>query len=282
MSTLAFIPVKDAGTWLPPFVQQLERLEDIGQVIFSYGESRNQFDTTLDILRAYRDKSRHKVKIKADPDMGEVMSSAQIGKIYSDLQRLMEENPDEYPETHIALLDVDVMRIPPNLLVKLREHDKDIIAPYVWTLWHDSPCRMFYDSMVFRYKGYRFHPYRPPLNNGELLQLDSVGTTFLVRKEVFLDVPYSDPYPHMKFCNDAREKGYTVWADPALAIYHVDLVRFGMFHHELAVLKAIQAGDPDPYRHSDVTPFIKDDGSIVGRGELGVEYTNIYTTGVVP
>ena len=278
MSVLAFIPVKNASPWLPIFVNQLEKLEDVGQVIFSYGKSS---DSTLDIIKEYKSKSRYNIKVKADPPMGEVMTSAQIGKIYSDLQRLMIEKPDEYPETHVALLDVDVMRMPPHLLSKLVKHKKNIIAPYVWVLFHDTPVQCFYDTMVFRKSGFRYHPFDPPRNNGELIQLDSVGTVFLIEKEVFLDVPYGDPYPHMKFCDDARAKGYEVWADPSTAIYHVDLTRFGMYHHEIDVLKAMKMGDPDPYRFSDQTPYIRDDGGVSSRGELAMEYMSIYTKGVL-
>ncbi len=278
MSTLAFVPVKNAATWLPAFLPQLEKLEDLGQIIFSYGES---VDPTLNFLKEYKKISKHEVRVKPDPQMGKVLTSAQIGGLYRDFQNYIVKHPDEYPESHIALLDADVMRMPDNLFSLLNRHDKDVIAPYIWTLWHDSPCPMFYDSMVFRKDGYRFHPYRPPLNEGKPLQLDSVGTTFIVKKEVFLDVPYGDPYPHMKFCNDAREKGYEVWADPKIAIYHVDLIRFGSFHEEIEVIKARLAGDPDPYRYSDQTPFITDSGKIVSRGELGLQYSKLYTLGAL-
>lgn len=279
MSTLAFVPVKNAASFLPAFLNQLEQLEDIGQIVFSYGESK---DATLDILKSYRDQTEHKIRVKRDPPMGEVLSSGQIGLLYADMQRRIKEKPEEYPESHIALLDADVMRMPKDLLVKLRKHDKDIVAPYVWTLFHSEPCRLFYDTYVFRYKGYRFHPYRPPLNDGELLQLDSVGTCFLVDKQVFLDVPYGDPYPHMKFCNEAREKGYEVWADPGTSIYHVDLTRFGQFHYEVDVIKAMQRGDRNPHRFADNTPYIKDDGSLCTPVQLGGEYMRLYTLGVLP
>ena len=278
MSVLAFIPVKNCERWLGAFLPQLEALEDIGQIIFSYGDSQDQ---TLEFIKQYRKTSRHDIKIKADPEMGTVYSSAQIGLLYSDLQRVMTENPEDYPETHIALLDADVMRIPKNLLTRLKAHQKPIVAPYVWTLFHTEPTPLFYDTMVFRKDGFRFHPFDPPLNKGKLLEVDSVGTTFLVEKQCFLDVPYGDPYPHMKFCNEARGKGYTVWADPKLGIHHVDLIRFGAFHHELEVIKAMVRGEKDPLKHADETSYIRNDGGVSTPYELGAEYHRFYTFGAI-
>ena len=278
MTTLIFVPVKNCEKWLGAFLSQLEDLEDIGQIIFSYGESA---DNTLEFIKQYRKVSKHPVKIKADPDMGQVYSSAQIGLLYSDLQRVMRENPDDYPETHVALLDSDVMRMPTDMIPRLKAHKKPIIAPYVWTLFHTEPCKLFYDTFVFRKDGFRFHPYDPPLNNMKLMELDSVGTAFLIEKECFLDVPYGDPYPHMKFCDDAREKGYTVWADPNVNIKHVDLIRFGAFHHELDVIKALVRKDSNPYQHADATPYIRNDGGVSTVVELGAEYHRLYTFGAL-
>ena len=278
VSVLAFIPVKNCERWLGGFLPQLEALEDMGQIIFSYGESQ---DNTLEFIKQFRKVSKHNVKIKADPDMGVVYSSAQIGLLYSDLQRVIRENPENFPETHIALLDSDVMRMPPNMLKRLKSYKKPIVAPYIWTLFHGEPCPLFYDTMVFRKDGFRFHPFDPPLNDGKLLEVDSVGTVFVVEKQCFLDVPYGDPYPHMKFCNDAREKGYTVWADPRTPVYHVDLIRFGSFHHELDVIKALVRKEADALKYADATPYIRDDGGVSTPYELGAEYHRLYTVGTI-
>jgi hypothetical protein len=278
VSTLAFIPVKNCERWLGAFLPQLEALEDVSQIIFSYGASQ---DNTLEFIKQYRKASRTPVKIKADPEMGQVYSSAQIGLLYSDLQRVMQETPDDYPETHVALLDADVMRMPKTLIKTLKKHKKPIVAPYIWTLFHTEPCKLFYDTMVFRKDGFRFHPFDPPMNQGKLLEVDSVGTTFLVEKECFLDVPYGDPYPHMKFCNDAREKGYTVWADPRTDVYHVDLIRFGAFHHELDVIKAMVRKDANPLQFADESSYMRNDGGVSTPYELGAEYHRLYTFGVM-
>lgn len=274
VSVIGFSPVKNAAMWLPVFCAQLERLEGVGEVVFTYGDSQ---DSTLALLKEYNKRSKKKIRVKREPPMGQILSSAQIGAIYSDFQQYEDIKNYDY----VLMLDTDLMRMPQNLVARLKRPKKDIIAPYIWTLFHDSPTRMFYDSFVFRYKSYKFHPYRPPLNDGKPLQVDSVGTCFLVKTDVFLDVPYGDPYPHLKFCNDAREKGYEVWADPSTAVQHVDLNRFGMFHHQLEVAKAMQRGDPDPFRFLDQTPFITDSGRVVSTAEFNMEYAKAYTQGVV-
>jgi len=274
MKTIAYTPVKNASIWLPVFTTQLERLEGVDEVVFTYGESD---DLTLQMLRDYSKKSKKRIRIKKEPPLGQVYSSAQIGKTYEDFQKYFETT--DYDQ--VLMVDADLMRMPQNLVARLSRHKKDIIAPYIWTLYHDAPTQMFYDSYVFRYKGYRFHPFSPPLNNGKPLQLDSVGTCFLIKRKPFLDTTYGDPYPHKKFCDESREKGYEVWADPSTAVQHVDLGRFGMFHHQLEVFQAMQRGEPNPYLYADQTPYITDSGQIISTGEFDVQYIKAYTQGVI-
>ena len=133
---------------------------------------------------------------------------------------------EEGNETHILLWDGDVLEAPSNLVKKLLKHDKDIIAPYVYTK-HHAPGKRFFDTFVFRYKGYRYHPYDPPMHKHKLAMIDSVGCVFLVKRKPFLEHRYRDPYPHMSFCNDARSSGYEVWVDPNTEIEHIDMERFG-------------------------------------------------------
>jgi len=267
-----FVPVKDCAMWLLRFLQELEKLKDITRVVFCYGKSD---DPTLTILKTWMRYTKHHVQIFEEPRLGGAMSSAEIAGIYREFQQIMKDGDEEYA----LLMDADVMRMQTNLVPKLKNLDKDIVAPFIWTLFHKPP--QFYDVFVFRLDGNRFHPFKPPTGGGKAFQLDSVGTCFLVKREPFLDVEYQDPYPHLKFCNTARQKGYEVWTDPRITVQHVDLIRFGIAHEQLEVLKARKRGETELNKYIDRTPFIKDNGEVIDLDRMAYELTSVYVWGLI-
>ena len=263
MSTVVCTPVKNCALWLPRYLTQLEDLKGISRIIFIYGDSE---DSTLLILKNWIKKTRHSVELFKEPSM-QALTSAQIGAIYQDFQEIIRQSgKDEW----ILLADADLMEIPSDTVERLKTLNKDIVAPYVWM--RNCVPKLFYDSYVFRLKGYRYHPLRPPMGGGKPLQLDSVGTCFLVKRKVFLDVPYGDPYPHMKFCNDARTKDYEVWADPTTNVNHLDLTRFGIHHYPIEQLL-------NPGKPMQLVPFIADDGKVVEDANFSDELINAWVYG---
>lgn len=267
-----FVPVKNCAIWLLRFLQGINKLKDISRIVFCYGQSQ---DPTLTILKTWMEYTKHYVQIFEEPRLGGAMSSAEIAGIYREFQQIMKEGDEEYA----LLLDADIMRMQTNLVPKLKNLDKDIVAPFVWTLFHQPP--QFYATYTFRLDKCRFHPFKPPTGGGKPFQVDSVGTCLLVKREPFLEVEYQDPYPHIKFCNAARQKGYEVWADPRTTVQHVDLIRFGIVHKQLNILKAIQRGETELGPYIDRTPFIKDGGEIIDLDRLAYELTSIYVWGDV-
>ena len=64
----------------------------------------------------------------------------------------------------------------------------------------------------------------PPFKEEKVpIQLDSVGTFYLIKAKVFKEVPFDNPCPAYQFCKNARKKGYTVWALPSLVIEHANV-----------------------------------------------------------
>jgi len=267
---VVFVPVKNCAIWLLRFLQEINKLKDINRIVFCYGQSN---DPTLTILKTWMQHTKHYVQIFEEPRLGGAKSSAEIAGIYREFQQIMKEGDEEYA----LLLDADIMRMQTNLVPKLKNLDKDIIAPFVWTLFHQPP--QFYAIYTFRLKGNRFHPFKPPTGGGKPFQVDSVGTCILLKREPFLEVEYQDPYPHIKFCNAARQKGYEVWADPRTTVQHVDLIRFGIVHEQLEVIKARQRGETELGQYIDRTPFIKDGGEIIDLDRLAYELTSTYVWG---
>lgn len=263
MSVAICTAVKDCAMWLPRFFKQLDKLSDVSRVIFIYGKSK---DKTLELIKDWSKHTRHPVQVCQEPDMPGILTSAELGALCRDFQEIVRRGEDEWA----LLADADVMSMPADLIQKLQKHDKDIVAPYVYVMNHVPPG--FYDTFCFRLDGCRFHPYKPPMNKGRLLQLDSVGTVFLAKREVFLDVPYGNPYPHMKFCNDARAKGYEVWADPKTTVLHVDLTRFGIMHYPLEHVRGLPP---------DKTPFIRDGREVVSLEQLQLDYVSAFVWGEV-
>ncbi len=265
-----FVPIKNCATWLLRFLQEVDKLKDISRVVFGYGDST---DPTLTILQAWMRHTKHHVQVFKEPRLGGAMSSAEIAGIYREFQDIMRDGDEEYA----LLLDADIMRMQSNLIARLKNIDKDIVAPYIWTLFHNPT--QFYDVFVFRLDGCRFHPFKPPLGGGKPFALDSVGTCFLTKREPFIKIDYADPYPHMLYCNEARQKGYEVWTDPKTAVSHIDLVRFGIAHEQLEIMKARQRGETELGRYIDRTPFIKDGGEKIDLDRLAYELTSVYVWG---
>ena len=263
MSVSVCTPVKNCAFWIDAFLSKLDEFKDVNRVIFSYGES---YDPTLLILKNWMKKTNHKVELYQEPKMN-ALSSAQIGAIYQDFQELIGKGDDAW----VLLADADLTYMPPDLIQRLQVQDKDIIAPYVWM--RNCIPKMFYDSYVFRLNGSRYHPLDPPMLGGKTGKLDSVGTCFLIKRKVFLDVPYGDPYPHLKFCNDARAKGYTVWADPTISVTHVDLTRFGINH--LPIESILNPGKP-----VILPPFINNKGELKETHQFEDELINAWVYGV--
>jgi len=229
-SVLIGIPVKDAKLWLPKCLESLNKLEYPSnkiRVVFIYGKSK---DHTLDIIRRYKKESKFTVEAYRENPMNIPkipISAAFIAPIYRDYQELIEED-------YFCLLDSDIIKFDPILLKRLVSLDVDLVAPYVWII--DRNPRVFFDTYCFRYKKYHFHPLYPPgINSNELLEIDSVGSCYVVKAEVFKKGEYRNPHPHIQFCNSIKKLGYKLYIDPKSHVYHYDLEKAGIYHFPIEV-----------------------------------------------
>jgi len=260
------LPVKNSEPWLPRNLELIEQFGDeVSRVIVSYGDST---DNTLNILRQWKQATKHRAEVIHEPKPEHpVNTSAEIAFLYHDFQDMIRDGD----ETHVLLWDDDIVDCPPDLITRLLGHDKDIIAPYVYVK-HHAPGKRFYDTMIYRFHGYRYHPFNPPMHENRLAQIDSVGCVFLTKRKPFIDNPYRDPYPHLLYCNDARRGGYEVWVDPNIEIYHLDLERFGRGNPPVE-------GNPNSRFYNpgwSPPPMITNDGRIVTNEEFIVELIQKY------
>lgn len=264
MSTAVCVPIKyPAGEWLHLFLREVERFKDVSRFIFSYGypkEDPEGEDPTLIKLKSWIKTTKHKVEVYEEPKLEVISGTPQLAAIYHDFQKLV----DPEKESHVLLIDSDLVKIPHDLIQLLKKQNKDIIAPYPWVKNHVPP--LFYDSMIFRVNGKRFHPLLPPTSK-ETMKVDSVGTCFLVRSKIFKEIPYRNPYTAMPFCNDARAKGYGVWADPRIKVWHLDITRLGISHRPL---------------FPDETPLVTESGAEFTPREAGGHLYRAYVEGRIP
>lgn len=267
MSTMIGVPIKDSGVWLPRFLTQLEKLEDVSRIVFSYAPSR---DPTLHLLKQWENETKHSTEIILEPAMPGPLSAAEIAAVYKDFQDMLGEKGWK-DETHFLLLDADIMEVPDDLIQRLMAHGKDIIAPFVYV--DRATPRQFFDVHCFRLYGYRFHPFSPPdPYDGEPFEVDSVGSCYLVEHDVFKLIDYANPHPHIRFCEKAIEEGYEVWADPGTEILHLDTTKVGITKTPVELLRG-QSFDPPPY--------IKKDGSIVTNEQFSRDLINAFVWGKV-
>lgn len=261
MSTLVGVPVRNSEIWLDRFLKEIEQLKGVSRAVFYYGPS---IDETLNVLKAWAEETSVTVEIYRDPPM-QALSSAQIAPVYKELQEIMREGD----ETHFMSVDADIVKLPKTLITSLKKQKKDVIAPYVWV--KEQKPRTFRDTNVFRYKGLRFHPFDPP-KPGVTFEVDSVGTCWLATREAFTETEINNPYPDLIFCNNARVKGFKIWADPRLSVYHLDTKPFGL--HQIP-LEAIQGRPPDN------TSYIKSDDTVVTTHSMPKVYVEAFVWGRV-
>lgn len=129
--------------------------------------------------------------------------------------------PTSGPHTHVLWLEADLC-FPPELLSRLLAHQVDIVAPMIYL------GGQFYDTWGFRdiegQKWTNLAPYHPEFKAMSLMEMGSVGSCVLFRREVLeKGIRFKGTYENgllVGMCQDARAVGFRVWADTGTAILH--------------------------------------------------------------
>lgn len=129
--------------------------------------------------------------------------------------------PEDWPYTHVLWLEADLC-FPPELVHRLLDRQVDVVAPMIYL------GGFFYDTWGFRdidgRKWTNLLPYHPDYRAFSLMAMGSVGSCVLFRREVLdAQIRFRGTYENgllVGICNDARAKGFRVWADTATAILH--------------------------------------------------------------
>ena len=221
-SILIVTPIKDDARYLPRHLKTWEEIDYPKEKIrwvFIYGESK---DKTKEILDKYFSDRKWNCEIYSEPQFKNLVPDTPIwiASILNSARKLYDN------EDFVILDDADIVKISSTTLTELVSLDLDIVAPYVW---HDGRIDDFYDTYVFRTLEGKQYPHKnvPHMDSKIPIELDSVGTLFMVKGKIFKYVSFKNPVPNMQFCRNARKKGYKVWAAPWVNIFHADVSREG-------------------------------------------------------
>ncbi len=122
---------------------------------------------------------------------------------------------------HVLWCESD-LALPPDLVTQLVQDRVDVVAPGIWLGGY------FYDTWGFRgLDGRRFDnlpPHHPQWQSHGLFEVATAGSVVLFRRAVFdAGVRFRGEYENgllVGACQDARERGFRVFADSRIAVVH--------------------------------------------------------------
>lgn len=213
--------VRDGMDYLPSYRRQIESLQlkggDSWRLYILEGDSR---DASHAFLQTWASEDP-RVRIGQE-HVGDAMEQedraarwARVGNACFDLI------PPDSTHTHVLWLEADLC-FPPELLHRLVSHEVDILAPMIYL------GGVFYDTWGFRdLKGQKWNnlaPFHPDFRPFDLMEMGSVGSCVLFQREVLdAGIRFKGTYEDgllVGMCQDARAKGFKVYADTGTAILH--------------------------------------------------------------
>lgn len=213
--------VRDGMAYLPAYRSQLENLRleegDTWHLYILEGDSRDGSQTFLQAWAAEDPRITIGQEHVGDASEKEDRAGrwARVGNACFDLV------PPTALHTHYLWLEADLC-FPTELLARLLDRHVDIVAPMIFL------GGSFYDTWGFRdasgRKWKNKAPYHPQYRPHALLEMGSVGSCVLFRRAVLeAGIRFKGTYENgllVGMCQDARAKGFKVWADTATAILH--------------------------------------------------------------
>lgn len=228
MKLLIACVIKNAGPWLH------EMLGAIDELTYPRWKTRYAFlegmssDGTYETLRDHVEAKYNGVWLRRfDLD---------VPNRFTRLATLRNKLIDEAltDENYVLMIDGDIIRFPPNIIQKLLEHRVHVVAPLVKI----EGTQQFYDTLAFIHKNKNFSHLKPYCSgithNRHYFEVDSVGSCYLVDAEVYkAGVRYAGGgiSEQVLFCMRAREKGFKIWVDPRITVWHANLPKYGRTWH---------------------------------------------------
>ena len=196
---------------------QLDYPEDLLRFVFVENDST---DGTYELLRSWAEIDDRITLQKQDtggplyPSIVNAHRFEIMGTVFNWALDLVDYDWTDY----VLFMPCDIV-FPTDLLRRLLDHHAPIVAPFVFQ--HGR----FYDIWAFSRNGRDFLPFAEAstedLYGDELVEMETLGGVTLIDADVLrAGVRYSTINVDRGLCEAARAKGFTVWADPTLRVYH--------------------------------------------------------------
>jgi len=133
-----------------------------------------------------------------------------------------------------------------------RNSGASVVAPIIYI----ENTEIFYDTLAFIKDGVHFdhlYPYHESMQHNIIVEMDSVGTCFLVKAgdinfndvrdfsvqkcyaemdgKPFIRFDGENDSEQIGFCRNIRKAGGKVYMDKRIAVYHADLPKYGLTWH---------------------------------------------------
>jgi len=211
------IPTKNAAEHITRHLQSWERIYYPKKSLRFYFIDGYSRDGTREKIKDFCERNMLSYRIELDPEYeNPIGASGWIADTMNQFHRLLGD------EKWVVIADSDIVSFSPFLLVQLLDAGKEVVAPYVYT--HPS-TRKFYDCTLFRIQGMNFGKDAPWKERREPIEMESVGTMVLVKREIFDRFRFSNPLPTYQFLQEVRKAGIKVWAYPPARVFHKVLRR---------------------------------------------------------
>lgn len=224
---LVVTPVRMAAKWLPRFRLCFERLNyPRDKLHFAFSVVQGS-DDSYEQVRQFENQFSH-----VNIDLFTVQGNTRFDRLAKTRNRIIEQSLKD--QQYVFSIDSDIVDFPPGILDVLIQHDVDVVAPLVVI----EGTEQFYDTLAFVHQGRQFNhliPYCKACREKRLFEVDSVGTCYLVKRKVYdAKVRYGmgqNISEQITFCNNARQKGFKVWVDPNITVFHANLRKYGENFH---------------------------------------------------
>lgn len=216
-------PMRDSSAKLSAYIGRVNALEHDPsglQVIVVEGDSA---DDTWQRLQSWAANDSRVTVLKCDtgqPRFGSVVDPLRFWILATTFNAGLEAVCLTW-STHVLFLPDDI-EYEPDMLARLLARGKSIISPFVFI----RQRQQFYDIWAFQQEGGQafdaFHLADVPARFGDgPVRMDSVGGVMLSTATVLqAGVRYSMTTVDQGYCFAARARGFSVWADPAVTVWH--------------------------------------------------------------
>ena len=223
MNIMIGAPVRNRGWILPKYLKHIYNIDypkDKIQLCFILNDSTDRSGEILDdfLWKHGKEYAGMTIAIERLGQVEDKRTSEVRQKIYhslADLRNLLLESAVEKKVDYLLSVDSDIL-VPPKILSDLLANKKPIVSAQIW-----NDRTKNYPNIMIKQGDQIVHYLNFPKNS--LFPCDVTGAVYLIRKDVLSSVRYEyhRQGEDVGFCLNAKEKGFSIWADSRIKCEHV-------------------------------------------------------------